>query len=344
MNDRTLIALARADIPVLAPGHVWLAGAGPGDPGLLTLDALAGLSQADVIVHDALVGSRVLALAGPQARLEFAGKRGGRPSAQQADISTRLIELARAGNRVLRLKGGDPCVFGRGGEEALALARAGVPYRLIPGVTAGLAGLTAAAIPATFRGINRAFILAAGYGADDDRFDWTALARTGQPIVLYMAMRNLDKIADELMRGGLPPTTPAAVVVGGNHGRRARGRIHARPGRGRCAGASAGTPSIVVIGEIVRLRERLLGERSPGGKRAGSMTARGLIIAAPSSGAGQDDHDARHSCGVQAQRRRGARRESGPRLHRPGVSRRRHRNAQGSISTPGRCRHRSSTR
>src|SRR6202049_5048638 len=112
------LAAERTGIPVLAPGHVWLAGAGPGDPGLLTLDALAGLSQADVIVHDALVDKRVLALAGSQARLEFAGKRGGKPSATQADISTRLVELARAGQRVLRLKGGDPFVFGRAGETA----------------------------------------------------------------------------------------------------------------------------------------------------------------------------------------------------------------------------------
>src|SRR6516164_1393539 len=134
MSEERAAAAMRADAPVLAPGHVWLAGAGPGDPGLL-------------------------ALAGAQARLEFAGKRGGRPSAEQGDISNRLIELARAGKRVLRLKGGDPCVFGRGGEEALALKAAGVPFRIIPGVTAGLAGLTAAAIPATLRGINRAIIL-----------------------------------------------------------------------------------------------------------------------------------------------------------------------------------------
>jgi len=213
MTDRSAVAALRPDAPVLAPGQVWLAGAGPGDPGLLTLDALAGLAQADVVVHDALVDRRILALAGAQARLEFAGKRGGRPSIHQDDISNRLVELARAGHRVLRLKGGDPCIFGRGGEEALALAAAGVPYRVIPGVTAGLAGLTAAGIPATFRGINRAVILAAGYGADDDGVDWAALARTGQPIVLYMAMRNLAKIADELMRGGLPSTTAAAIIV-----------------------------------------------------------------------------------------------------------------------------------
>src|SRR5271157_5656552 len=122
MTSLDALSALRGPAPVLAAGTVWLAGAGPGDPGLLTLDALAGLAHADVIVHDALVDKRVLALAGAQARLEFAGKRGGRPSAVQADISKRLVELAKEGRRVLRLKGGDPCIFGRGGEEAMALA------------------------------------------------------------------------------------------------------------------------------------------------------------------------------------------------------------------------------
>jgi uroporphyrin-III C-methyltransferase len=269
MNNRRAAAFMRADAPVLAPGHVWLAGAGPGDPGLLTLDALAGLAQADVVVHDALVDRRVLALARPPARLECAGKRGGRPSAEQRDISTRLIELARAGHRVLRLKGGDPCVFGRGGEEALALRAAGVPFRIIPGVTAGLAGLTAAAIPATFRGLNRALILAAGYGADDDGLDWTALARTGQAIVLYMAMRNLAAIADQLMRGGLPPDTPAAVIVSATT---ADERVVVSTLERVADDAQdhqLGTPAIIVIGEIVRLRERLMESvRLPEGEAA----------------------------------------------------------------------------
>src|SRR5260370_15665258 len=197
MNEPRAAACVGADVPVLESGHVWLAGAGPGDPGLLTLDACAGLSQADVVVHDALVDHRVLALAGPQARLEFAGKRGGRPSAEQHDITNRLVELARAGHRVLRLKGGDPCVFGRGGEEAVALMRAGVPFRIIPGVTAGLAGLSAAAIPATFRGMNRAVILAAGYGVGDC-LDLNALAPTGHAIRVYIAMRNLPAIPPQL--------------------------------------------------------------------------------------------------------------------------------------------------
>jgi uroporphyrin-III C-methyltransferase len=258
MSAWNALAARRDGVPVLAPGHVWLAGAGPGDPGLLTLDALAGLTQADVVVHDALVDARVLALAGPQAKLEFAGKRGGKPSAAQADISQRLIALARGGERVLRLKGGDPCMFGRGGEEASALAAAGVPFRIIPGVTAGLGALAAAAIPATMRGVNRAVIFAAGHGAEDDAFDWAPLARTGQPIILYMVMHNLDRIADALMRGGLRRQTPAAVIVSATmeEERILVSTLDQVAADVRAQGFEP--PAIVVIGDIVALRERLL--------------------------------------------------------------------------------------
>jgi uroporphyrin-III C-methyltransferase len=250
------LAARRTGIPVFAPGHVWLAGAGPGDPGLLTLDALAGLAQADVVVHDALVDQRVLALAGPQARLEFAGKRGGKPSPLQADVSERLIALARAGHRVLRLKGGDPFVFGRGGEEAMTLARAGIPFRIIPGVTAGLAALAAAGIPATLRGVNRAVIFAAGHGADEN-FDWAPLARTGQPIVLYMVMHNLERITTAMREAGLAASTPAAVIVSASTPKQ---RIVVST-LDKLAGAARAQkfepPAIVVIGEIVKLRDEL---------------------------------------------------------------------------------------
>ncbi len=258
------LAARRTGVPVFVPGHVWLAGAGPGDPGLLTLDALAGLTQADVVVHDALVDQRVLALAGPQARLEFAGKRGGKPSATQADISERLVTLARAGHRVLRLKGGDPFVFGRGGEEAMTLAAAGVPYRVIPGVTAGLAALAAAAIPATLRGVNRAVIFAAGHGADEE-FDWTALARTGQPIVLYMVMHNLERIAAALMQAGLDAATPAAVIASATTPKQ---RVLVATLGDLCAAAREQKfepPAIVVIGDIVTMRAQLLGEAATAG-------------------------------------------------------------------------------
>jgi uroporphyrin-III C-methyltransferase len=250
--------IRRAGIPVFEPGHVWLAGAGPGDPGLLTLDALAGLQQADVVVHDALVDQRVLALAGEQARLEFAGKRGGKPSATQADISQRLVALARDGRRVLRLKGGDPFVFGRGGEEAMTLAAAGVPFRVIPGVTAGLAALASASIPATLRGVNRAVIFAAGHGAEEN-FDWGPLARAGQPIVLYMVMHNLEQIAAALMAAGLAPQTPAAIIASAATPKE---RLLVSTLKALAADARAQNfepPAIVAIGNIVKFRERLLG-------------------------------------------------------------------------------------
>jgi uroporphyrin-III C-methyltransferase len=253
------LATRRDGVPVLTPGHVWLAGAGPGDPGLLTLDALAGLQQADVVVHDALVDRRVLALAAREARLEFAGKRGGKPSAQQADITERLIALARSGQRVLRLKGGDPFVFGRGGEEAMALAAANIPFRVIPGVTAGLAALAAASIPATLRGLNRAVIFAAGHGADEN-FDWAPLARTGQPIVLYMVMHHLDRIAGALMAAGLKPQTPAAVIASAAT---AKERVLISTLERLASDAREQKfepPAIVVIGDIVKVRERLRGE------------------------------------------------------------------------------------
>lgn len=260
MNKLAAMRCLRGTFPILEPGHVWLAGAGPGDPGVLTLDALAGLAQADVIVHDALVDQRVLELKGPQARLEYAGKRGGKPSPIQSDISQRLVELARSGQRVLRLKGGDPFVFGRGGEEAMTLAASAIPYRMIPGITAGLAGLAVASIPATMRGVNQAIIFAAGHGAPGDKeVDWAALARTGQPIVLYMAIHNLDKIANALMRGGLAPRTPAAVIIGATT---AQQRIFISTLD--CVATDIQTenlepPGLVVIGDIVTMRDRLLG-------------------------------------------------------------------------------------
>ena len=167
MSRADAVRTVLAGLPALEPGHVWLAGAGPGGPEHLTLQALAGLLQADAVVYDALVDDRVLALADPAAERIFAGKRGGKPSAAQSDIAARLIALADAGRRVLRLKGGDPFVFGRGGEEVLTLAAHGVPFRVIPGITAGLAGLAAASIPATLRGVNQAIIFATGHCAED---------------------------------------------------------------------------------------------------------------------------------------------------------------------------------
>jgi uroporphyrin-III C-methyltransferase len=226
----------------------------------LTLQAFAALMQADVVVHDALVDPRILALIPPTAERIFAGKRGGRPSTAQADISTLLIELARQNRKVIRLKGGDPCVFGRGGEEMLALAEAGIPFRVVPGLTSGLAALTAAGIPATFRGVSQCLVLLTGHTADPGVAgtpDWAQLARLGQPLVIYMAVKNLGEISRALIAGGLPGTTPSAVIA--SVGTTAQ-RIRVRPLE-EIAQAVEETdfhaPAIVVIGEIVRVRENL---------------------------------------------------------------------------------------
>ena len=250
--------------PVMQPGHVWLAGAGPGDRGHLTLHVLCGLIQADVIVYDALVDPSVLELAAPGAAREFAGKRGGRPSIHQADITARLIALARENHRVLRLKGGDPYVFGRGAEEALALVQAGIPFRVIPGLTSGLAGLAAAHIPATVRGVNQAIVLATGHSAEGEAdpiasLDWAALARLGQPIVLYMAIRTLGEITRRLVEGGMDAGTPAAAI---SQAATAMQQVRVATLGTLAATMQAEplpTPALIVIGEIVTLRDELGG-------------------------------------------------------------------------------------
>ncbi|CAM5423679.1 uroporphyrin-III C-methyltransferase [Aquamicrobium terrae] len=214
--DKALLgdALARLDLPLrtLQPGHVWLVGAGPGDPGLLTLDALSALAQADALVHDALVSPEIVAVAA-QAEKFYVGKRGGRLSIPQEEINALLVRLGRAGRKVVRLKGGHPYVFGRGGEEARALAQAGIACRVLAGITSAFGGLTSAGIPATMRGVNGAIILATGFAAvSDDRPDWAALARTGQPMVIYMGLTHMETTVADLIAGGLAPDMPAALI------------------------------------------------------------------------------------------------------------------------------------
>ncbi len=242
----------------LQPGHVWLVGAGPGDPGLLTLQAASAIGQADVVLHDALVSPEVLALADPAARLEFAGKRGGRPSHSQADITERMIAFARQNKRVLRLKGGDPCLFGRGGEEAAALVKAGIPFRMLPGLTSGLVALHVASIPATMRGVSQALIFVTGRAGDgNEAIDWAALAATGQPIVLYMGLAELPNIAAALMAGGLPDDEPVAVIASATlPGQRILVTELARAAED-VRGSEIKAPAIIVIGAIVRLRAEL---------------------------------------------------------------------------------------
>lgn len=202
-------------MPEFVPGTVWLVGAGPGDPGLLTLLAHHALRQADVIVYDALVNAAILQLARTDANLIYAGKRGGRPSISQPDISNRLVELARSGLRVLRLKGGDPFVFGRGGEEALSLAQNGIGFRIVPGISAGIGGLAYAGIPVTYRSINSAVTFVTGHDSEGrvpSGLDWSAIARASPVIVIYMALRQLAAISGQLMAAGRPGDEAVALV------------------------------------------------------------------------------------------------------------------------------------
>lgn len=254
-------ALARLDFEpqALEPGHVWLAGAGPGDPRLLTLDVLGALAQADALVHDALVSPEIITIAA-QAEKFHVGKRGGRLSIPQEEINALLVKLGREGRKVVRLKGGHPYVFGRGGEEARALVDAGIPYRVLPGITSAFGGLTSAGIPATMRGVNGAVILATGFAAvSDDRPDWAALARTGQPIVIYMGLTHMEATVADLMAGGLSPDTPAALIENATLAQERTviatlGTLVEAAGRENIV-----SPALIVVGHIVSLRGQLAG-------------------------------------------------------------------------------------
>ncbi|WP_310622187.1 uroporphyrinogen-III C-methyltransferase [Flexibacterium corallicola] len=248
------------DFPQFLEGSVWLTGAGPGDPGLLTLHAVRALQQADVIVYDALVDKRILEFAKPEAQIEYAGKRGGKPSPKQRDISLKLIELAKSGKRVLRLKGGDPFVFGRGGEEALMLVEANVPFRIIPGITAGIGGLAYAGIPATHRGINQTVTFLTGHdqnGVAPDQIDWDALAKSSPVIVMYMAMKHLGSISEKLIAGGRKAHEPVAIVCNASLPTQSVSETTL----GSCAFDAQRLklvpPALVVLGDVVRLRAGL---------------------------------------------------------------------------------------
>ena len=248
------------NLPQMKPGEVWLVGAGPGDPGLLTLHAANALSQADVIVHDALVNADCLKLARTGAVLEYAGKRGGKPSAKQRDISLRLVELAREGHRVLRLKGGDPFVFGRGGEEALTLVEHQVPFRVVPGITAGIGGLAYAGIPVTHRDTNHTVTFLTGHdssGVVPDRIDWDGVARGSQVIIMYMAMKHIATIASSLIAAGRDGDEPVAFVTDASTAEQKVLETTLSRAADDVAASGLQPPAIVVVGQVVRLRPAL---------------------------------------------------------------------------------------
>ncbi|MEM8979529.1 MAG: uroporphyrinogen-III C-methyltransferase [Pseudomonadota bacterium] len=253
------LSFPSGDWPSFEPGWVWLCGAGPGDPGLITLHALSALRQADVVVYDALVEERILDWA-PNAEKIYAGKRGGKPSAKQRDISLRLVELAKSGARVLRLKGGDPFVFGRGGEEAQTLVQHGVPIRIIPGISAGIGGLAYAGIPVTHRDVNQSVTFVTGHdqsGQTPITLDWQAIAKGSQVIVIYMGMKHIAQITDRLMSHGRDPNEPVAVVTSATTGDQNVLETTLSKAVQDVEKAGVAPPSIICIGHAVALRQVL---------------------------------------------------------------------------------------
>lgn len=263
VDGAAVSGFARLDaepFPVFEPGWVWLVGAGPGAPGLMSLLCYHALQSSDVVVYDALVNPGILKWVRPGTALEYAGKRGGKPSAQQRDISVRLIELAGEGKRVLRLKGGDPFMFGRGGEECQHLVKAGIPFRIVPGITAGIGGLAYAGLPATHRDTNHSVIFLTGHDASGKmpaNVNWQAVATASPVIVMYMAVKNLDEIADALIAGGRPRDDTVTIIS--NATLPGQSVAHTKLGEVRSflAGAELATPAIVVLGPIAEWRSVL---------------------------------------------------------------------------------------
>lgn len=242
------------------PGTVHLVGAGPGDPGLISVRAAERLKHADVVVYDALVHPELLEYVPPEAERIYMGKRAGEPSPGQEAISELLVRLARTHRSVVRLKGGDPFVFGRGGEEAIALRAAGIPFEVVPGITAGVAATAYAGIPVTHRGVSSSVAFVTGHEdptkAESD-LDWEHLARGVGTVVLYMGVKRMAENMARLRAAGRPGDTPAAVIQWGTYPaqRTVVGTVDTLPEL--AAEAGIGAPAVTVVGEVVRLREEL---------------------------------------------------------------------------------------
>ena len=251
-------ALDGLDFPPFEPGTVWLVGAGPGAPGLISLIGYYALGKADIVVYDALVSEALLEFAPRRAKRVYAGKRGGKPSEKQADITLKLIEWAEAGKRVLRLKGGDPFIFGRGAEEALALAARGIDFRIVPGISAGIGGLAYAGIPATHRDTNQAVIFLTGHdetGGVPAAVDWAAIANAAPVIVMYMAVKHLSAIASRLIAAGRDPADRLAVIC--NATLPDQFVVEATLGTVSSVEDVVFAPAIVVLGPVGKLRDDL---------------------------------------------------------------------------------------
>ena len=238
-------------------GVVWLVGAGPGDPDLLTVKALRLLQDADVVVHDRLTPQPILDLARPGARLIDVGKRKSRHTLPQDDINQLLVALGREGLKVVRLKGGDPFMFGRGGEELAALRMAGVEAHVVPGVSAALAAAAGAGAPLTHRGLAQAVTFVTGHaasGAEPD-LDWAALAKANHTVAIYMGLSTAPKIAERLIAAGRAGATPALIVENASLPSEQR-RLTTLAGLGEAAAGLDG-PALLIVGEVAGLAEIL---------------------------------------------------------------------------------------
>jgi len=243
-----------------APGRVFLVGAGPGDPGLLTLKGLAALERAEVVVYDHLISRDLLDLAPGSAERIYVGKEVGAHSRSQEEINRLLVERALRGKSVVRLKGGDPFVFGRGGEEAAALAEAGVPFEVVPGVSSAVAVPAYAGIPLTHRGLSSSFAVVTGHedsGKGEPSVDWEGLATAVDTLVVLMGVRTLPRIVTSLLAHGRSAETPVALIRWGTT--EAQQTIIGTLGDivGKAEAARLEPPVVAVIGQVVTLREHL---------------------------------------------------------------------------------------
>jgi len=282
-------------------GSVALVGAGPGDRGLITVRGLALLRRADVVVYDRLVDRGLLREA-PRARRIFAGKLSGNHALPQEEINALLVTHARRGRRVVRLKGGDPFVFGRGGEEAAALAEAGVPFEVVPGVSSAIAAPAYAGIPLTHRGVAASFAVVTGHECGDgERVDWARLATAVDTLVVLMGVATLPRIARELLLHGRAPETPVALVRWGTTAWQTvlAGRLDEIAARARAARLES--PVVIVIGEVVALAERLAWFVPGDGAQAACASSRRTSASVVSEKSSYDAPTARNGSGVSAQ-------------------------------------------
>ena len=241
-------------------GTVSLVGAGPGDPGLITARGLALLRTADAVVYDRLVAPELLAEVRPDAARHYAGRAAGYKALNQPEVNQLLVDLARRGQRVVRLKGGDPFIFGRGGEEAAACAEAGVPFEVVPGVSSVAAVPAYAGIPLTYRAIASSFAVVTGHedpAKPDASVDWTHLATGIDTLVVLMGLDRIDRIAVRLLEHGRPPETPVAVISNGTVPQQRTVVATLRDVAERVRAAGLMSPAVIVVGEVVRMRETI---------------------------------------------------------------------------------------